>query len=237
MHRNFLNTLMWWIVCLLLVVECAQAGEITGTVHAEPKAGAENNAGAGGAYTSMKYKFAERVDYAAMHDFVVYIDGVTMTNTVATNAVTSVNTVKVAQHRAEFFPHVLPVLVGTTVEWPNNDDIYHNVFSASDAKPFDLDLYKGNPPDKRVTFDKPGKVDVFCSIHANMHCIVLVMSNPYFAVTDADGHYAIPNVPPGTYHLKAWHERLPVDTQEIMVPTNGAVTADFTLTIKNLPPN
>jgi plastocyanin len=237
MKRNSLSILVWRMFCLLMAAEYAQAGDITGTVHAEPKAGADNDASADGAYASMKYKFAERVDYAAMRDFVVYIDGVTMTNGLPANALTAVTTAKVSQHRAEFSPHVLPVLVGTTVEWPNNDDIYHNVFSASDAKPFDLDLYKGNPPDKRVTFDKPGKVDVFCSIHANMHCIVLVMSNPYFAVTDAGGHYTIPNVPPGTYHLKAWHERLPVDTQEVIVPTNGAVTADFTLTIKNLPPN
>jgi plastocyanin len=221
----------------MLVVPRAGAGEITGTVHAEPKAGAENDSAAGGAYASMKYKFAERVDYSSMRDFVVYIDGLTVTNGAAANSLAAVTTAKVAQHRAEFFPHVLPVLVGTTVEWPNNDDIYHNVFSASDAKQFDLDLYKGNPPDKRVTFDKPGKVDVFCSIHANMHCIVLVMSNPYFTVTDAGGHYSITNVPPGTYHLKAWHERLPADTQEVIVPTNGAVKADFTLTIKNLPPN
>lgn len=239
MHRNFITTLMWRALslCVILAVPCAQAGTITGMIHAEPKAGADNGPGADGAYASMKYKFAQRVDYAAMHDFVVYIEGLTVTNSAPATNITAVTTAKVAQHRAEFFPHVLPVLAGTTVEWPNNDDIFHNVFSDSDAKKFDLDLYKGNPPDKRVTFDKPGKVDVFCSIHANMHCIVLVMSNPYFAVTDADGRYSITNVPPGTYHLKAWHERLPADTQEIIVPTNGTVKADFTLTIKNLPPN
>jgi len=146
-----------------------------------------------------------------------------------------VTTTKVAQQEARFTPHVLPVMVGTTVEWPNKDDIYHNVFSYSDAKQFDLGLYKGSPDDKRVTFDKAGKVDVYCSIHTDMHCIVLVLDNPYFATTDADGNYSIPNVPPGTYKLKAWHDRLPPDTREITVPTNGVVKADFTLTIKNLP--
>jgi plastocyanin len=226
---------MWRVLCLILTVQCARAGDITGTVHAEPKAGTENLPGAAGTYASMKYQFATRVDYSAMHDFVVYIDGLTVTNAAEATNTEAVTTTKVAQHRAEFFPHVLPVLAGTTVEWPNNDDIYHNVFSTSDAKSFDLDLYKGNPPDKKVLFDHPGKVDVFCSIHANMHCIVLVMSNPYFATTDANGHYTIPNVPPGTYHLKAWHERLPADTREIIVPTNGTAKADFTLTIKNLP--
>jgi hypothetical protein len=86
-----------------------------------------------------------------------------------------------------------------------------------------------------VIFDKAGKVDVYCSIHANMHCVVLVMENPYFAMTDADGHYSISNVPPGTYKLKAWHERLPADEQEITVPASGVTNVNFTLTIKNLP--
>ena len=76
---------------------------------------------------------------------------------------------------------------------------------------------------------------MYCSIHANMHCIVLVMENPFFAMTDANGNYTISNVPPGTYKLKAWHERLPADEREIVVPTNGVIKADFTLTIKNLP--
>jgi plastocyanin len=213
----------------------AAGGDIIGTVHAEPKAGTEAAPAADGAYASLQYKFVQRVDYAAMHDFVVYIDGLSVTNSTPVTNTTTVTTTRIAQHRAEFFPHVLPIMAGTQVEWPNNDEIYHNVFSDSDAKQFDLGLYKGNPPDKRVTFDHPGKVDVFCSIHANMHCIVLVMSNPYFATTDATGHYVITNVPPGTYKLKAWHERLPADEQEITVPTNGQVRADFTLTIKNLP--
>jgi hypothetical protein len=68
-----------------------------------------------------------------------------------------------------------------------------------------------------------------------MHCVVLVMENPYFSMTGADGRYFITNVPPGTYKLKAWHERMPADEQVVVVPTNGVVQADFVLTIKNLP--
>jgi plastocyanin len=230
-------TLMNFFVAVIFLAEIcatASAGTITGNVHAEGKAGADDDSSADGAYASRKYKFAEKVDYAAMHDFVVYVEGSFGTNSVSTN-VAEVATARVAQKGAMFTPHVLPIMVGTTVEWPNNDTIYHNVFSMSDAASFDLGLYKGNPTNACWTFGKPGRVDVFCSIHSNMHCIVLVLENPYFASTDGNGNYKIPGVPPGTYKLKAWQERLPADEKEIIVPTNGDVKVDFTLGIKNLP--
>jgi plastocyanin len=219
---------------LLMVCTSGWAGTIVGTVQAEGRAGADDVVKSG-PYASRKYKFVERVDYSTMHDFVVYIEGRAGPADLAATNVVAVETKRVAQQGAVFLPHVLPVAVGTTIEWPNDDDIYHNVFSMSDAKRFDLGLYKGNPPNKRVTFDKPGRVDVFCSIHENMHCIILVLENPYFAATDEDGHYRISNVPPGTYKLKAWHERLPADEREITVSTNGDVKVDFVLGIKNLP--
>ena len=104
----------------------------------------------------------------------------------------------------------------------------------SAAKPFDLELYKA-PTIKSVTFDKPGRVDVFCSIHSRMNCIVLVLDNPCFARVDRSGHYVISNVPPGTYKLTAWHERVPAQTQEITVPEQGGTNVDFKLGITNLP--
>jgi plastocyanin len=223
-------------IILSLATVAAVAGTITGNVSARGKTVADD-ANADGAYASRKYKFVEKMDYAAMHDFVVYVEGSFGTNNVSSTNLASVATTRVAQKSATFSPHVLPVMVGTTVEWPNYDTIYHNVFSMSDAKSFDLDLYKGNPPDKRVTFDKPGRVDVFCSIHKDMNCIVLVLENPYFASTDENGNYKIQNVPPGKYKLKAWHERLPADECEIVVPADGEVKADFVMGIKNLPKN
>src|SRR5208282_126989 len=101
----------------------------------------------------------------------------------------------------------------------------------------DLDLYKkGDPPKRSPPFTKPGEVDVFCSIHARMSCIILVLENPYFAKTDAHGRYTIPDVPPGHYTLVAWQERLPSDSRQIDVPATGDLSgADFTLGIKNLP--
>ncbi len=221
-------------IILSLMAIASVAGTITGNVSAQGKTNADGSAG-DGAYSSRKYKFVEKMDYAAMHDFVVYVEGSFGTNGVASTNLEQVTTTRIAQEGAVFTPHVLPIMVGTMVEWPNNDKIYHNVFSMSDAKQFDLGLYKDNPPDKRVTFDKPGRVDVFCSIHSSMNCIVLVLENPYFATTDGNGDYRIQNVPPGKYKLKAWHERLPADEREITVPTNGEVKVDFVLGIKNLP--
>jgi hypothetical protein len=145
-----------------------------------------------------------------------------------------VTTRRIAQKSAVFYPHVLPVMVGTTVEWPNEDEIYHNVFSVSDAKPFDLGLYK-HPEVKRVTFDKPGRVDIFCSIHSTMNCIILVLENPWFASTDASGAYAIRDIPPGTYRLRAWHERLPSQTKDVTVTGDGEIKVDFLLGVRNLP--
>lgn len=225
-------------IALLIVTLVAplRAGTITGTVRAEGKLGvAGETAAAGGAYESRKFKFAERVNYAAMRDFVVYLVGPVGTNAPPPAKPAQVSTTKkVSQRGAMFSPHVLPIVAGTTVEWPNFDEILHNVFSLSETKPFDLDLYKA-PVVKRVTFDQPGRVDVFCSIHTAMSCVVLVLENSYFAATDDHGRYTIENVPAGQYQLKAWHERLPAQVQEITVPEKGEVKANFTLGIKGLP--
>jgi len=212
----------------LLGCAASQAGTITGAVRAQGKAGSEQAAG-GGKYDSRKFKFIERMDYSEMRDFVVYID-----QALPDKAVPPAKPLQVvAQQDATFTPHVLPIVVGTTVEWPNQDEIFHNAFSFSESKPFDLGLYKEKV--KSVTFDKPGRVDVFCSIHTSMHCIVLVLENPFYAATDAKGRYTIPNIPAGTYRLKAWHERLPGQTREVTVPAEGEITVDFTLGITGLP--
>jgi plastocyanin len=214
-----------------------QSGTITGTVRAHGKEGAEASATSGGKYESRQFKFVERVNYDEMRDFIVYIEGAVGDKPVVPETHAQVVTVKnpsVTQKGALFTPHVLPVIVGTIVDWPNNDDILHNVFSFSEVAPFDLGLYK-NPTVKSWTFDKPGRVDVFCSIHSRMSCIVLVLENPYFSAANDKGHYSITNVPPGNYKLKAWHERLPSQIKEITVPETGEIKVDFSLGITNLP--
>jgi plastocyanin len=218
-------------ICVwLLLVQTAGAGTISGSVRAKGKDGA-SDASSGGNYDSKSLKFAQRINYDEMRDFVVYIKGP------VAGAPAPVKIETVRQKDATFIPHVLPIMVGAVVEWPNEDNIFHNVFSKSDVNQFDLDLYKkGDPAKKSPPFDKPGEVDVFCSIHARMSCVILVLENPYFAKSDAKGHYTIANVPPGHYTVVAWQERLPNDTREIVVPESGDLAGiNFTLGVKNIP--
>jgi len=219
------------IVVLLSLFASAglTAGTITGTVGARGAPEAAESGGAGN-YQSRRYKFAEKVDYDRLTDFVIYVDEPLANVTPAGTTPVAVTT----QKNAIFDPHVLPIAVGTAVKWPNLDDIYHNVFSMSDAKEFNLGLYH-QEKEPVVTFDKVGRVDVFCAIHSQMHCIILVVPNPFFAKADANQTFVIKDVPAGTYKLRAWHERLPSQVREVVVPAQGEVRVDFTLGLAELP--
>jgi len=106
-----------------------------------------------------------------------------------------------------FIPALLPIVVGTTVEFPNHDEIYHNVFSYSRAKRFDLGRYASD--EKRfVTFDTPGIVRVFCEIHSFMRATIVVLPTSHFSVVDEAGGFELHDVPAGEYQLLLWHEGL-----------------------------
>jgi plastocyanin len=107
------------------------------------------------------------------------------------------------QRNLTFSPHVLAVRVGTVVDFPNNDRVYHNVFSYRDGKRFDLGLYPVGEV-KHVAFAKAGLSRIFCNIHPNMAAYVMAVDTPYFAVSDRDGRFTLPAVPPGTYTYHAW---------------------------------
>ena len=130
------------------------------------------------------------------------------------------------QKNVTIVPHVLPVLVGSTVDFPNEDEIYHNIFSLSPTKTFDLGRYsKGNS--KSVTFNTIGNVKVFCDIHSQMGGVILVLQNPYYAVVGSDGSYSISGVPPGDYELAAWQESGGNKVQKITVRSGESATMDF----------
>ncbi|HEY5921508.1 MAG TPA: hypothetical protein VIV11_07545 [Kofleriaceae bacterium] len=111
----------------------------------------------------------------------------------------------VDQKNKTFMPRVLPIVVGTRVEFKNSDPVLHNVYSRADVKKFDLGMFSKSET-KSVAFDTVGRIDVFCSIHTNMHVVILVLANDQFATSDASGFFAIPDLQPGTYTLAIWDE-------------------------------
>jgi plastocyanin len=132
------------------------------------------------------------------------------------------------QRNETFVPHVLAITTGTTVSFPNSDRIYHNVFSLSRTRSFDLGRYAVGRS-KSVRFDRPGIVRVFCDIHSHMSAFILVFNHPFFALTDTDGRYRIDNVPPGTYSVVAWNEGLASEPRVAVVPDGGLAELDFQL--------
>jgi len=146
------------------------------------------------------------------------------------------------QRNLEFVPHVLPIPVGASVLFPNNDQVDHNIFSMSRTKKFNLGSYK--PGEHRtVVFDTPGIVELRCDVHAEMAAYILVMESPYFAVTDGQGNFQIPDagylqqrgldgpaaLPAGKYVIKTWHEKLETQKSPVLVPENGEVSVQLSL--------
>jgi plastocyanin len=137
-------------------------------------------------------------------------------------------TIIVDQVNKEFVPYVLPVWVGTAVNFPNKDNIRHHVYSFSPAKTFELPLYTGNPA-APVLFDKPGAVILGCNIHDWMIAYIYVSESPYFAKTAADGKATLTELPAGDYTLRTWHPRLQgkeeATERKVAIPRSGAVEA------------
>jgi plastocyanin len=115
-----------------------------------------------------------------------------------------------AQKDKQFIPHILVVRTGSSVDFPNLDPFYHNVFSLFNGKRFDLGLYEAHT-NRAVQFDREGVSYIFCNIHPEMGAVVVALSTPYFGVSTRDGNVVIRGVPPGTYRLNLWAENVPVD--------------------------
>jgi plastocyanin len=134
----------------------------------------------------------------------------------------------VDQKNLIFIPHILPVLMGTTVQFSNSDSVQHNVFSPSKCCKFNLGTY-GAGIVREITFDKTGNVALLCNVHAEMSSFIIVLQNPYFALTGPDGIFTIKDVPPGTYTLKTWHQKLKGKKQEVTVIECDSVAVDLEL--------
>ena len=143
--------------------------------------------------------------------------------------------VTIAQVNKQFEPYVSAIRVGTAVDFPNRDDILHNVYSFSKAKPFQLPLYKDKAP-QPVIFDQPGVVILGCNIHDWMVAYIYVADTPHFAKTGADGRAVLTGLPPGSYLIRVWHPRKKrrgsSPERRIRITTANPEPMEFTVALK-----
>jgi len=125
------------------------------------------------------------------------------------------------QHGLMFMPHVLAILRGTTVDFLNSDNVRHNVFTL-DGEAYNLGSWPQGET-RPFTFQRIGVYRQLCQVHPEMQGFILVLANPFFAISDADGNFRIADIPPGTYSLRVWSERLPATTQQVTVTAGGDV--------------
>jgi plastocyanin len=160
-------------------------------------------------------------------DVVIFIDGIESTS--QTESETHVPP-KVSHKGREFSPKVLPIARGSTVNFFNDDNVFHNVFSLSKAKPFDLGIYPTGTT-KLIQFDKPGLVKLYCNIHPKMVSSILVLNNAFFDVSDSDGSFDIQGLPSGTFTIRVWHEQASESSQQITIKDNEVTQQDFTVSL------
>lgn len=137
-------------------------------------------------------------------------------------------TAAILQRDQTIIPHVAVVQTGTRIQFPNQDSVFHNLFSLGGPRPFNLGRYAPGTS-RAATFEKAGVVRMFCDIHSQMGGVILVVDTPYFTTPDESGRYSIRGVPPGEYTLVAWHESAGSISKKIVVRSGGVARADFNL--------
>ena len=144
---------------------------------------------------------------------------------------------ELVQRGERFRPRILPVVAGQTVSFPNQDRIYHNVFSVSPLHPFDLGQYRGNDPTKSVDFERPGLVPVYCNIHPRMIAYVVVLENDAFALSDEAGRFRIARAPAGRHALNAWMPGAERVSREVEVRPGEVTKLSLELLTGRIPPH
>lgn len=140
---------------------------------------------------------------------------------------------KLVQKDKSFHPPLIVIPVGGKVEFPNRDPFFHNVFSLFEGKRFDLGLYEGGTT-RLVQFDRPGISFIFCNIHAEMSAVVIALSTPYYAISNAKGDITLPGVPPGRYNVQVFHASVPPETlraeqREVTLSSADSSLGNFSL--------
>lgn len=129
-------------------------------------------------------------------------------------------TVQIEQRNSRFEPDLVVIPVGSTVEFPNEDPIFHNVFSLSGAQPFDLGYYPRSHS-RSVKFNRSGIIQVYCHIHSNMYAAIVVTDSPWYGKPSADGSFSFANVPAGHYRALAWHKVAGLYGTDVDIAENG----------------
>jgi len=157
-------------------------------------------------------------------DAVVSVEGVPAEHVRAQIAITKAQKKIMYQRNIKFIPTVLAVMVGGTVDFPNNDTAWHNVYSKGGANDFDLGLY---PPGKTRSkkFEKPGVSRILCNAHPNMEGFIVVKDHPFFSTADSRGNYEIKNVPVGKVRVEVWYPNLEVRSETVEIVRHGEVFA------------
>ena len=138
---------------------------------------------------------------------------------------------RIEQRHETFVPRVVAITRGSTVDFPNDDPFFHNVFSLSSAAEFDLGRYPQGSTRSRA-FTRPGLVKVYCHIHSHMSASILVLDHPYFATPDADGRFTLEDVPAGRYTIVGWHERVGEREARIEVRSGEQARVELTLPVE-----
>jgi len=166
-------------------------------------------------------------DTPEIRNVVVYLKGVKF------KGVLPASHQDIRQEHEAFVPRVLAVTRGSTIDFPNDDPFFHNVFSLSSASTFDLGRYPMGR-EKSVTLQNAGLVKVYCHIHSHMSASILVLDHPYFAVPGVDGSFTISNVPAGTYTIVGWHERVGERANVVSVKPGASAAVNISLPVEDL---
>lgn len=174
---------------------------------------------------------ATRADTNEMSNVVIYMESAAGTEAVVPQS----GPLRIEQSNEAFVPHILAVTIGSTVDFPNKDPFFHNVFSLSRAKTFDLGRFPEGSS-KSVMFDHVGIVQVFCHIHSDMSAVVMVLPSGRFTSPGAGGEYSILHLPAGTYRVTAWHERAKSIAATVRIEEGKTAHIDFNIPISDVEP-
>ncbi len=198
--RNILWTLLFLFLLEIGIASASSLSEIRGKVNLQVASKRKKSLN-----STQRYGAGKKINPAPPVEAVVYLTGPTIEKHLPRKSDNS--TKELPQEKFQFVKYVLPIQVGTKVLFPNLDKDFHNIFSYSKTKRFDLGRYTHNESPPSVVFDKPGEVRLFCEIHNHMRSTILILETPYFGLTDPEGNFTIEGIPPGKYTLHAWIDR------------------------------